>query len=172
MLKVCKFGGTSMASAETIKKVKDIVLKEDDRAYIVVSAPGKRDKNDIKVTDTLYACNEEAIKTGSCAKTFALIKNRFREIVKDLGLKLDIEEILDRTEKEINDTKSADFAASRGEYLSAVVAAEYFGFEFVDADEMIRFDSHGRLNQDYTNDKVQTRLADVKRAVIPVVYGS
>lgn len=171
MLKVCKFGGTSMASAETIKKVKDIVLKEDDRAYIVVSAPGKRDKNDIKVTDTLYACNEEAIKTGSCAKTFALIKNRFREIVKDLGLKLDIEEILDRTEKEIDDKKSADFAASRGEYLSAVVAAEYFGFEFVDADEMIRFDSHGRLNQDYTNDKVQTRLADVKRAVIPGFYG-
>ena len=104
MLKVCKFGGTSMASAETIKKVKDIVLKEDDRAYIVVSAPGKRDKNDIKVTDTLYACNEEAIKTGSCAKTFALIKNRFREIVKDIGLKLDIEEILDRTEKEINES--------------------------------------------------------------------
>ncbi len=171
MLKVCKFGGTSMASADTIRKVKDIVFADDSRRYVVVSAPGKRDKNDIKITDTLYKCNEEAVKTGSCAKSFAAIRERFREIVKDLGLKLDIDEILDRTEKEIDEKKSADFAASRGEYLSALVTAEFFGFEFVDAAELIRFDSKGRLNQDYTNDKVQNRLADVKRAVIPGFYG-
>ncbi len=171
MLKVCKFGGTSMASADTIRKVKDIVFADDSRRFVVVSAPGKRDKNDIKITDTLYKCNEEAVKTGSCAKSFSLIKARFKEIVNDLGLKLDIDGILDRTEKEIDEKKSADYAASRGEYLSALIAAEFFGFEFVDASEMIRFDSHGRLNQDYTNDKVQTRLADVKRAVIPGFYG-
>lgn len=160
-----------MASADTIRKVKDIVFADESRRFVVVSAPGKRDKNDIKITDTLYKCNEEAVKKGSCAKTFAPIKARFKEIVKDLGLKLDIDEILNRTEREINEKKSADYAASRGEYLSALIAAEFFGFEFVDASEMIRFDSHGRLNQDYTNDKVQTRLTEVKRAVIPGFYG-
>lgn len=160
-----------MASAEAIRQVKNIVLGDEARAYVVVSAPGKRNKNDVKITDTLYACYDEVVETGSCEKHFALIRERFTEIVKDLGLSLDIEKILDRTEREIVENRSADFAASRGEYLSAVVTAEFLGFEFVDAQDMIRFDSKGRLNVDYTDDKVKTRLEGVKNAVIPGFYG-
>ena len=171
MLKVCKFGGTSMASADTIRKVRDIVFADKSRRYVVVSAPGKRDKNDVKITDALYACNEEAIKTGSCKTAFAPIRKRFEQIAEELGLKLNVKEILDRTEKEICEKKSADFAASRGEYLSAIITAEFLGFDFIDAAEMIRFDSQGRLNQDYTNDKVKIRLAETEYAVIPGFYG-
>ena len=171
MLKVCKFGGTSMANADAIRQVKKIIESDDSRRYIVVSAPGKRNKSDVKVTDALYACHEELLKTGSCKKSFAVIRERFTEIVKELGLTLDIEKVLDQTEKDIDTEKSVDFTASRGEYLSAVVTADYLGYKFVDALEMIRFDSHGKLNEDYTDDKVSIKLAPVERAVIPGFYG-
>ena len=171
MIKVCKFGGTSMANADAMQQVKKIILSDPDRRYVVVSAPGKRNKEDIKITDTLYACYDEVVNTGKCDKHFALIRERFTSIVSELGLKLDIKAILDKTEAEIIANKSADFSASRGEYLSAIVVAEYLGYEFVDASDMVRFESSGRLNGEYTDDKVKTRLKDVERAVIPGFYG-
>lgn len=171
MLKVCKFGGTSMADASALKKVKDIVLSDDSRKFVVVSAPGKRNKSDIKITDTLYACYHDLNAKGDFKEKFALIRERFTGIVNDLGLSFDIKTVLDETEREIAEKKSADFTASRGEYLSARIMAEYLGFEFVDAEDMIRFDSHGRLNDEYTDDKVKTRLKNVEKAVIPGFYG-
>ncbi len=171
MIKVCKFGGTSMSDAAALSKVKDIIKSDLARKYVVVSAPGKRSKGDIKITDTLYQCHAEVEQTGSCAKSFAIIRERFLGIVKDLELDFDIASILDRTEKEINERKSADFAASRGEYLSAIVMSHYLGAEFVDAADMIRFDSRGKLNEEYTDDKVRSRLQDVEFAVIPGFYG-
>ena len=171
MIKVCKFGGTSMANADAMQQVKKIILSDPDRKYVVVSAPGKRNKEDIKITDTLYACYDEVVKTGKCDKSFALIRERFTSIVKELGLSLDIQSILDKTETEIIENKSADFSASRGEYLSAIVVAEYLGYEFVDASDMVRFESSGRLNEEYTDDKVKTRLKEVEKAVIPGFYG-
>lgn len=171
MLKVCKFGGTSMADATAIKKVKEIIESDSSRRYVVVSAPGKRNKNDIKITDTLYACYNDLIEKGSCKERFALIRERFLSIIKDLGLNIDFDAVLDATEKDIEEKKSADFTASRGEYLSARIMAEILGFEFVDAEDMVRFDSHGRLNEDYTDDKVKTRLKHVEKAVIPGFYG-
>ena len=171
MIKVCKFGGTSMADAKAIRQVKSIIEQDKDRRYVIVSAPGKRFKDDIKITDMLYRCYNDVVESGSCAKTFKIIRDRFTEIVKDLGLAIDIESILDKTEKEIVENKSADFAASRGEYLSAIIAADFFGYEFVDAADMVRFDSHGKLNQDYTDDKVANRLGNIERAVIPGFYG-
>lgn len=171
MIKVCKFGGTSMADANAMRQVKEILKADPARKYVVVSAPGKRHKADIKITDMLYRCNNEAIETGTCKKSFAVIRERFVEIVKDLQLDLDINAVLDKTEQEIDQNKCADFAASRGEYLSAVVMSAFLGFEFVDAAEMVRFDSHGKLNDDYTDDKVANRLSSVEYAVIPGFYG-
>ena len=171
MIKVCKFGGTSMADANSIKQVKNIINADDSRKFVVVSAPGKRFKDDIKITDMLYRCYNEVVECGSCKKSFDIIRERFTQIVKDLNLSLDIKSVLDKTEQEINQSKCADFAASRGEYLSAVIAADFLGFEFVDAAEVVRFDSHGKLNIDYTDDKVSTRLANVDKAVIPGFYG-
>ena len=171
MIKVCKFGGTSMADANALRQVKSILDADPDRRYVVVSAPGKRHKNDIKITDMLYRCNNEAIECGTCKKSFSIIRDRFVEIVKDLGLSIDIASILDKTESMINELKSADFAASRGEYLSAYIMAAFLGYEFIDAEEIIRFDSHGKLNDDYTDDKVSNRLSTVEKAVIPGFYG-
>lgn len=170
MLKVCKFGGTSMANAEALNKVKNIILNDDSRRYIVVSAPGKRNKNDIKITDTLYKCYDELIAFGKM-ESFALIRERFIDMVSELKLNLDINELLDQTEKEINQVRTKDFTASRGEYLSAKVIAEYLGFTFVDAFDMVRFESSGKLNEEYTNDKVKTKLEKIDKAVIPGFYG-
>ena len=125
MIKVCKFGGTSMADANAIRQVKSIIEADPSRKYVVVSAPGKRFKEDIKITDTLYKCYEEVVETGSCKQNFAVIRERFKDIVNDLELALDIESILDKTECEIVESKSADFAASRGEYLSGIVVADF-----------------------------------------------
>ena len=154
MIKVCKFGGTSMADANAIRQAKKIIEADNSRRFVVVSAPGKRFKDDIKITDMLYRCYNEVVELGTCKKSFAVIRERFKQIVKDLELTIDIDSVLDKTEQEIDQSKSPDFAASRGEYLSAVVVSAFFGFEFVDAAEMIRFDSHGKLNVDYTDDKV------------------
>ena len=160
-----------MADSSAMLKAKDIVFGDASRKFIIVSAPGKRFKGDVKITDTLYKCYNETAKTGSCKENFAIIRERFIEIVKDLKLDFDINPILDETEKAINDNQSADFAASRGEYLSAIVFSRLLGAEFVDAADMIRFDSTGKLNEEYTDDKVKTRLKDVKFAVIPGFYG-
>lgn len=160
-----------MADANAILKVKSIIESDETRKYIVVSAPGKRNKNDIKITDTLYKCYDDVVKTGSCKERFALIKERFSDIVKDLKLDMDIESVLDRTEMEIVSEKSADFTASRGEYLSAMIMANLLGAEFVDAGEIIRFDSKGRLNDEYTDDMTRTRLENCDYAVVPGFYG-
>ena len=171
MIKVCKFGGTSMADAKAMLQAKSIIESDSSRRYVVVSAPGKRNKSDIKITDMLYRCYNEVVETGTCAKSFAIIKERFIQIVKDLGLTFDIESILNETEKQIDEEKSADFSASRGEYLSARVFAELLGAKFVDSADMVRFDSRGNLNQEYTDDKVKTCLENVDFAVIPGFYG-
>ncbi len=160
-----------MADANAIRQVKSILDSDDARRYVVVSAPGKRFKDDIKITDMLYRCYHEVMEKGNCKETFDIIRKRFVEIVKDLGISLDIESILDETEKQIVENKSADFAASRGEYLSAIIVANFLGFEFMDAANIIRFDSHGKLNQDYTDDKTSNKLAGLERVVIPGFYG-
>ncbi len=159
-----------MADANAIRQVKAIIDADKSRKFVVVSAPGKRNKNDIKITDMLYKCYGEVVATGKC-ESFAVIRSRFEEIVSDLELDCDITAVLDRTEKEIIENKSADFAASRGEYLSAYVTANYLGAKFVDAADLIRFDSKGKLNEEYTDDKVKTILDGVEFAVIPGFFG-
>lgn len=160
-----------MANAETLKKVKEIVRSDETRRFVVVSAPGKRNKDDVKVTDALYKCYEELIEKGNCHETFAVIRKRFTDIATELGLSVAIKDILDETEKEIIEKKDVEFTASRGEYLSAIVTADYLGYDFIDAKDMVRFDSEGKLNEDYTDDKVKTKLKNVKNAVIPGFYG-
>ena len=94
-----------MADASAIAKVKAIIDSDSARKYVVVSAPGKRNKTDIKITDTLYACYEDLVKIGNCKERFALIRERFLQIVSDLNLKSDFKAILDATEKEIAEKK-------------------------------------------------------------------
>lgn len=117
-VKVCKFGGTSMADGNVMNRVKSIIESDKDRKYIVVSAPGKRYSGDIKITDVLYECHKEVAQKGVCGAAFQLIRNRFTSIVKELGIDFDIQPVLDETEKRINSENDEDFTASRGEYLS------------------------------------------------------
>ena len=91
MLKVTKFGGSSMASAAQYRKVKDIVLSDSDRQVVVVSAAGKRNKKDHKITDLLYLCHAHVRYGVECDAIFDVICQRYLEIRDELGLELNLE---------------------------------------------------------------------------------
>src|SRR5687768_12625766 len=115
-VKVAKFGGTSLADANQIRKVQAIVQSDPERRYVVPSAPGKRNKSDQKITDLLYLCHAHAQQRIAFDEVFKLIADRYLEIVKDLGLKLDLQPHLDEARKRIAVGGAPDYAASRGEY--------------------------------------------------------
>ncbi len=170
-IKVVKFGGTSMADAKSIRQVAEIIKQDKERRYVVVSAPGKRFSQDHKVTDMLYACYHDMQINGECKATFDKIRERFKGIVEDLGLALDIDSYLDKVEEEMLKYNSAEFCASRGEYLSAVITAEVLGYEFIDAKDVMIFDANGDFDSESTNEKVKSVLENVERAVVPGFYG-
>ena len=172
MKKVVKFGGSSLASAEQFKKVGNIIHADDARRYVVPSAPGKRFNEDIKVTDMLYGCYAEAEKGNDFKELLSAIKDRYNEIIKGLDLQLSLNEEFDTIEQQFKDRAGKDYAASRGEYLNSIVMANYLGYEFIDAAEVIFFNSDGTFNADYTNEILSKRLENVDRAVIPGFYGS
>ncbi len=170
-VKVCKFGGTSMADGNVMNRVKSIIDSDKDRKFIVVSAPGKRYSGDVKVTDMLYECFREVEEKGSCGAAFALIRNRFTSIVKELNIDFDIGSVLDETEARINREKSEDFTASRGEYLSARVMAEVLGAKFIDAEDVIFFDLNGAYDAEKSDRAINEALRGAARAVFPGFYG-
>lgn len=171
-MKVCKFGGTSMANSKTITQVADIVASDASRAYVVVSAPGKRDSADVKVTDALYACAREKREKGNCDATFAVIEKRFLDIEKELGIDVGMTAALEEVKTRIEKGASVDYIASRGEYLSAKVLAAKLGVEFVDTQDLIKFGAKGELLLDLSLDLLRARLEDCARAVLPGFYGS
>ncbi len=170
---VCKFGGSSLADGTNILKVCEILHSDPARKYAVVSAPGKRYSGDTKVTDLLYECYREAKQKGHCADTFSKIRTRFTSIVKELGMSaFDIGAILDETEREINERKSADFTASRGEYLNARIIAAKLSWTFVDAKDIIFFDANGAFDEAKSYPIIAEKLGACKEAVIPGFYGT
>lgn len=161
-----------MANASTIKRVVNIIEDDPSRKYIVVSAPGKRNSADVKVTDALYACFNEVQKTGNCDSTFLTVAKRFHEIVNELGVDVDLDENLKVIKEGIEASKTPDYAASRGEYLSAKILAAKLGYDFVDAEEIIKFNEKGELLLNYSLDAVKAKLSKLDYAVIPGFYGS
>lgn len=172
MKKVVKFGGSSLASAEQFKKVGNIIRSDASRRYVVPSAPGKRFNEDIKVTDMLYGCYTEAEKGNDFTGLLSAIKDRYNEIINGLGLELSLDDEFDTIEKQFKDRAGKDYAASRGEYLNGIIMANYLGYEFIDAAEVIFFNGDGSFNADYTNEVLKKRLESADRAVIPGFYGS
>ncbi|MDR2201474.1 MAG: aspartate kinase [Clostridiales bacterium] len=170
-MKVLKFGGTSMANADAVKRAADIAAADPDNKFVVVSAPGKRDPADVKVTDLLYACYNEKLKTGACGKSFAAVEKRFNDIIAGLNLRLDISGRLERIKREIDAGAGKDYAASRGEYLCAVLVAAYLDREFIDAADLIKFDARGNFCDELTNAAAAKILAKSDGAVIPGFYG-
>src|SRR5262245_21052256 len=139
-LKTSKFGGSSVADAAQIRKVEAIVRRDPDRRVVVVSAPGKRSTSVAKITDLLYRCHALAVDGKSFDAVYASIADRYREIARDLQLSLDLEPELERIRSRIATSKTADYPASRGEYLCAKIVAAALNCEFLDAAELIRFE--------------------------------
>ena len=172
MLKVVKFGGSSLASAEQFQKVGAIVRAEESRRYVVPSAPGKRYANDTKVTDMLYQCYAMAEQGVDFSKQMSVIKARYEEIINGLGLSLSLDEEFLKIEHEFIAQVGKDYAASRGEYLNGIIMANYLGYTFIDAAEVIFFDEDGNFLPERTNRILSKRLAKEERAVIPGFYGA
>lgn len=172
MKKVVKFGGSSLASAKQFKKVGDIIRADKSRRYVIPSAPGKRNSKDDKVTDLLYQCYDAAIGGRGYKKILDKIRSRYQEIIDGLDLNLNLDSEFDKIEENFLNKAGKDYAASRGEYLNGMVMANYLGYEFIDAAEVIFFDQEGHFMAHETNIELGERLAHIDRAVIPGFYGA
>ena len=170
-IKVAKFGGSSVADGIQLTKTKQIIEADPDRRYIVVSAPGKRFDGDNKITDLLYLCKTHMEHNLPYDQVFQVVTDRFMAVQLNLGVDVDLQEHFDRIKENLKKGCSADYIASRGEYLNAVLIAAFLGYDFVDVEGLILFDSKGRLLQEETDEALRAELASHERAVLPGFYG-
>ena len=172
MIKVCKFGGTSLADSSQYKKVKSIIDKDSSRRVIIVSAPGKRNKSDYKITDLLYL-TESHIKYHVDYNTiFNQIKDRFYEIKNSLNLDIDLDKEFEKMKVKMDDgSMSEEELVSRGEYLSAKCMASYLGYTFIDAKNIIHFMYDGRVDEDKTQEAIENMIRTFDKVVVPGFYG-
>ncbi len=174
MLKVVKFGGSSLCDAEHFKMAAAIVRADESRRYVVPSAPGKRFPGDEKVTDMLYEFNRlvrDRAPADEADAYFEKICNRYYTIIDELGLDFDISNEMQYIKNAIIGRAGRDFAASRGEYLSGLILAKYLGYDFIDAENVIYFTDTGAFDSDRTQEVMSAELAQHERAVIPGFYG-
>lgn len=169
--KVVKFGGSSLADANQFRKVADIIKSDAKRKYVVPSAPGKRFSEDIKITDMLYKCCELAGSGMDFSAEFQIIRDRYNGIISELGIDMSLDDDFDSIVNELKARPARDFAASRGEFLNGKVLANYLGFNFVDAADVIVFDTKGTLLLDQTVKAVREKLSGLDNAVVPGFYG-
>ena len=173
-IKVVKFGGSSLADAEHFRQVAAIIKADPDRRYVVPSAPGKRHKNDTKITDLLYRCYD-LIKSRASSEAIDACWNeicdRYNGIIADLGMNFDMSGELDYVKNAMLHAAGRDYAASRGEYLNGLILAKYLGFGFIDAENVIFFKENGTLDEERTNTEMVAELEKNKYAVIPGFYG-
>ena len=171
MLKVTKFGGSSMADAGQYRKVREILQADPGRKVVIVSAAGKRDKKDNKITDLLYLCHAHSQYGVDCGGVFELITSRYLEIRDELGINLELEQefagLKQRLDKK---TITQDELVSRGEYFSAKLMAAFLDFEFVDAADWIRFNMDGTVDKENSYELLQSQVRG-KGVVIPGFYG-
>ena len=172
MKKVVKFGGSSLASAEQFEKVGKIIRADKSRCYVVPSAPGKRNSKDTKVTDMLYNTYALAESDDAFDKELDAIKARYQEIIDGLKLKLSLDKEFEVIRENFKKKAGSDYAASRGEFLNGIIMANYLGYEFIDAAEVIFFDEEGNFMPDHTNEVLSARLAETPKAVVPGFYGA
>ena len=137
-MKVCKFGGSSLANAAQVTKVIDIVLADPARRIVVVSAPGKRHSTDTKVTDLLIALANAAMKGENTDRQFGEVVERYAEIAQELNLGEEIvrkieADLIDRIAKvnDLSEDEFMDLMKAAGEDNSAKIVA-------------VAFEAHGR----------------------------
>lgn len=161
-----------MADAIQLQKVKDIVLSDDERRYVVVSAPGKRYSDDSKITDLLYLCKTHIDHNFTTDHVFQVISDRYRMMELNLKVDVGIDRDLEEIRKNLKPGMTADYIASRGEYLCGKLTAAFLGYDFVDPAGLIQFDERGRHLSVETNIALAQELSKHERAVVPGFYGS
>lgn len=171
-VRVAKFGGTSVATAAQLLKVKAVIDADPRRRCIVVSAPGKAHAKDTKITDLLYLAHELGAKGQAIDTVWGQIETRFLDIVRELKLTLHLKPVLTETKARIQAGCTPDYAASRGEAIHGVVCAALLGATYIDAAEVVFFDRAGRLDGPRTYSALAARCAGTKRVVIPGFYGT
>ena len=172
MLKVTKFGGSSMADAGQYRKVRDIIMADPSRKVVVVSAAGKRFKEDHKLTDLLYLCHAHTQYGVDCTPIFDMITSRYLEIRDELQLNLDLESEFAALKKRLDKKRvTQDELVSRGEYFSAKLMAAYLGYNFVDAADWVKFNMDGTVNTELSYEAFRDAAAG-QGVVTPGFYGS
>lgn len=161
-----------MADSVQFKKVQTIVLSDDDRKLVVVSAPGKRFKEDNKITDLLYLTHAHIKYSVPYGPVFKIIEDRFYSIKNDLNLTTDLDKEFEIIKKNLDNKCEEDYIVSRGEYLSAILLADYLKCDFIDAKDVIFFNYDGTINKEKTHEKLNNELKNSKKAIIPGFYGS
>lgn len=171
MLVVTKFGGSSLSCATQFEKVKKIVEANAKRKIVVVSALGKRDSSDTKITDLLYILHAHLKYGVPYEEIWNMLSNRFINVKNELGLDYDIAFDLNNLKKELNKNISEDYLVSRGEYLTAKLMSCYLGYPFVDAKDLISFSYDGKLDNELTEKKVKEAFSKYGMIVVPGFYG-
>ena len=171
MIKVSKFGGSSVAEASQFKKVKSIVKADPDRRFIVVSAAGKRFSGDNKLTDLLLLVNAHIEYHVDCTSLLKTIEQRFVDIRDELGLKYPIEEKFEEFSSVVS-SLSPEYIVSRGEWFTGQLMAEYLGIPFVDAADVIVFHHDGTVDMERTATRVKDAAARLGGFLLPGFYGS
>ena len=171
-VKVCKFGGSSVADASQLRKIENILAKDEKRKIIVVSAPGKRNPEETKITDLLYSVYRLAKEGLDFSVPFTKIQERFEGIASDLEIDYDVKselEIISQKLKEDAQAITVDYVVSRGEYLNARLISLFLGAEFIDGPELIEIDNLHRI-QPVTYETIREKVDLNKRYVIPGFY--
>ena len=171
MLKVLKFGGSSMADATQFAKVKSIVESDESRRVVVVSAAGKRFKDDHKLTDLLYLCHAHLKYGVSCDSVYQMIVDRYTAIRDELHLNVDLESEFTALRWKMDKGISQDELVSRGEYFAAKLMAAYLGFAFLDSELWLKFKLDGSVDQEATYEALR-HAAEGRKVVIPGFYGT
>lgn len=167
-----KFGGSSLADASQIKKAARIIKSDPARKYVVLSAPGKRFSDDVKITDMLYKSHAQFMNGEDFSGTLEIISQRYNEIISGLGIDFDIESEIDTIEKNILSGTTPDYPASRGEYINSKIIAKFLGWKFIDAANVIFFNADGTLDETKTFHTTGEILKALPCAVIPGFYGA
>ena len=187
---VSKFGGSSLKDAGQFAKVKKIIFSKDDRDVIVVSAPGRRFKEDTKVTDELISLSDKNSKIEDLEKIIKSleeelaaqkayrntqlekIEKRFSDIAEDLKLEEFWDEELKFVFDQIKSSNNKDFIVSRGEFLNAKLLSKYLDYDFIDAKDIIIFDEEGQVDLKKSREAIRNHIGDNQKAVVPGFYGS
>lgn len=172
ILKVVKFGGSSVATGECFDMVKGIVEADPARAIVIVSAPGKRFGKDIKVTDLLYLLRAHIKYNAPYDELLTKIEARYLEICESCGIENTIAEDFAEFKSKLNKKTSVDYIVSRGEYWCAKIMAKFLGYTFVDSAEWLVFNYNGKVNLEKSYANLAKIAENTQRMVIPGFYGA